>query len=278
MLSEGEGCGSTFFFELPIHNESREVLNDDNNNNNKNIRGGKDSIEDEKVSDGNLFLECKSDSSIALKQRSSHRISPEENILDVGHEVRSVCHSKSYSEEEMATGTQCGLSSRYVDIIPSESSQNGKVIRFVEEAALENKMFQDPRLESKVLSVLLVDDAGSNRKMVRRVLDKSLFSPDEAEDGLVAVNKVAELIKSGEALYDVILMDFMMPNMNGPTATKQIRELGYKGMIIGVTGNFSPEDLDSFTASGADLVMHKPLDVTLLIANIRGICCVFIVG
>ena len=67
-------------------------------------------------------------------------------------------------------------------------------------------------------------------------------------------------------------MDFMMPKMNGPTATKEIRCLGYEGLIIGVTGNFSPQDLDTFTASGANLVMHKPLDIELLVANIRGMC------
>ena len=33
-------------------------------------------------------------------------------------------------------------------------------------------------------------------------------------------------------------MDFMMPNMDGPTATKMIRESGYKGLIIGVTGTY----------------------------------------
>jgi len=64
-------------------------------------------------------------------------------------------------------------------------------------------------------------------------------------------------------------MDFMMPKMDGPTATRAIRALGYTGIIIGVTGNSSPQDLETFTTSGADLVIPKPLDIDLLVANIR---------
>ena len=122
---------------------------------------------------------------------------------------------------------------------------------------------------SKMLSILLVDDASSNRKMVRRVLDKSLFIPDEAEDGLVAVTKVREMVERGEAPYDVILMDFMMPKMDGPTATRAIRALGYTGIIIGATGTSYPQDLETFTTGGADLVMTKPLDIDLLVTNIQ---------
>ena len=37
--------------------------------------------------------------------------------------------------------------------------------------------------------------------------------------------------------FDAILMDFVMPNMDGPTATRQLRTMGYTGVIFGVTGN-----------------------------------------
>jgi CheY-like chemotaxis protein len=61
--------------------------------------------------------------------------------------------------------------------------------------------------------------------------------------------------------YDAILMDFMMPNLDGPSATKQIRDMGYKAPIFGVTGNGLQSDIDHFKAQGANKVFVKPFDV-----------------
>jgi hypothetical protein len=61
---------------------------------------------------------------------------------------------------------------------------------------------------------------------------------DEAEDGLIAIDKVKAKMSvstygSHQDSYNVILMDYVMPNMDGPTATKVIRELGYTAPIFG---------------------------------------------
>ena len=50
--------------------------------------------------------------------------------------------------------------------------------------------------------------------------------------------------------------------MNGTEAVLKLRDLGYNGIILGVTGNALPEDVQEFENKGADLVIVKPLDVT----------------
>ena len=59
--------------------------------------------------------------------------------------------------------------------------------------------------------------------------------------------------------FDAIFMDFVMPNMDGPTATSVLRRRGYQGPIFGVTGNVMREDVEHFMAHGATAVMAKPL-------------------
>ena len=68
--------------------------------------------------------------------------------------------------------------------------------------------------------------------------------------------------------YDVILMDFVMPTMNGPDATREIRALGYTKPIIGVTGNALESDKDIFINAGASNVIIKPLRLNVLLGII----------
>ena len=113
----------------------------------------------------------------------------------------------------------------------------------------------------KKLYLLVVDDSALNRRMIIKLLGDHIC--DQAEDGIDAVAKYVErvnLSKSAQTvsssdivhieespkgckLYDAILMDFMMPNMDGPTATEIIRGKGYTGPVIGITGKSYSYDL-----------------------------------
>lgn len=88
---------------------------------------------------------------------------------------------------------------------------------------------------------------------------------DEAEDGVEAVDKIKHIMsegdENGQKTYDAVLMDFIMPNMNGPTATEVIRSLGYTAPIFGVTGNGLTTDIEFFIRSGVDTVLLKPLSI-----------------
>ena len=59
-------------------------------------------------------------------------------------------------------------------------------------------------------------------------------------------------------LYDAILMDNQMKNMNGPEAAIEIRKLGYTGLIIGITGNVMEPDVSIYKNAGASYVLAKP--------------------
>ena len=119
-----------------------------------------------------------------------------------------------------------------------------------------------------LLHVLIVDDSHLNRKMMTKLLHgEGIFTCEDVDDGEAAF----EIMKNTERrnAFDIILMDFMMPKMDGPTATKAIRELGYTGLIFGVTGNALEEDIEHFLSSGADRVLTKPLDVDLMNSLIK---------
>ena len=59
--------------------------------------------------------------------------------------------------------------------------------------------------------------------------------------------------------------------MDGPTATEAIRSLGYRGRIVGVTGNAMQHDIDHFLLKGADRVMIKPVDINALLKVVNNV-------
>ena len=116
--------------------------------------------------------------------------------------------------------------------------------------------------QESLCSILIVDDSIPTKSMLSKLLQSRCRRLDQAGDGVEAMRMV-EVSKDAGEPYDVIFMDSEMPNMNGPAATRLIREqLGYKGLIIGVTGNALPEDIANFKDHGADDVLVKPLKIS----------------
>ncbi len=105
------------------------------------------------------------------------------------------------------------------------------------------------------ISVLVADDNPLNRFLVTNIMQKLDIEVTEAENGLEAVNKVSE------GMFDVVLMDKMMPVMDGVEAIRRIREThdGDTLPILAFTAADVTEDIDGLMAAGADGVVSKPI-------------------
>ena len=119
------------------------------------------------------------------------------------------------------------------------------------------------RASSTPLSVLIVDDSDLSRKMMRLAVADEFDEVIEAKDGRQALETVQTRMGSNIGT-DVVLMDWIMHVMDGLTATRELRKLGFEGFIAGVTGNALPVDVMTFKASGVDEVLTKPLNVNKL--------------
>lgn len=128
---------------------------------------------------------------------------------------------------------------------------------------------------SSKLRFLAVDDAALNRKMMARLLVAAGHTVDEAGDGLeclAAMNLTAESTTKGDSInakYDCVLMDENMPNLSGPEAAQKLRQAGYKGLIIGVTGDCYQDQMDHYVHMGANAVLPKPLKLDHLRAKLE---------
>ena len=121
--------------------------------------------------------------------------------------------------------------------------------------------------------ILLVEDNELNAEIAKTVLEDVGALITRAENGQQAL----ELFKEKPAgTFDVILMDLMMPVMDGYTATRKIRELERSDAktvpIIAMTANAFQEDAEKCIAVGMNAHLAKPLDIEKMKKTIKSIC------
>lgn len=122
----------------------------------------------------------------------------------------------------------------------------------------------DKQIRSRVDSkILIVDDDEINIFYLKNVLVKMGFKIDIALNGKLALNKVKN------SSYNLILMDVQMPEMDGLTATRFIREeLHDFTPIIAITANAIKDDYERCINSGMNDYVSKPININKLKAKI----------
>ncbi len=114
------------------------------------------------------------------------------------------------------------------------------------------------------MKILIVDDEEMIRAVIKEYAEFEGYETDEAEDGMEALNKVKE------NAYDVIVMDVMMPKLDGFSAVKEIRKFSAVPVIMLSARVEEYDKLFGFEIGGDDYVT-KPFSPKELMARISAI-------
>ena len=156
------------------------------------------------------------------------------------------------------------------DTTDSEDGAVQKRLEHAEIKAAENALIkaEPPDVaegagELKGMTVLLVEDNIMNQQMAKFSILKCGADLEIAMHGQEAVDMVTARFDQGKPGYDCILMDMMMPIMDGATATTEIRALEQRRRltpqtIVGLSANVGPEYTARVKAAGMDGSMSKP--------------------
>ncbi len=214
-------------------------------------------------------------------------------IADTGVGMSEEFQSKLFDEftQECAdartnykgTGLGMAITKRYVELmggtITVESKQGVGTTFTVElplvwtdaaSASPEDSEQQPKAVSLKGVPVLLAEDNDLNAEITTMLLENEGMVVTRAADG----EQVVEIFKNAPAgAFAVILMDIMMPKLDGYAAAQAIRTLAGRAdartiPIIALSANVFAEDIEASKAAGMDAHLSKPLEVGKLIAAI----------
>ncbi|GHV44853.1 hypothetical protein AGMMS49546_29490 [Spirochaetia bacterium] len=172
------------------------------------------------------------------------------------------------NKQVQGTGLGLAITKRLCAMMSGEiivTSEYGKGSVFTINLPLKRGSHEDlPREEVSVISftapqarVLLVDDIEINLDIASFLLNSFEINPDTAKSGTESIEKVKD------QKYDLILMDHMMPEMDGVEAVRIIRSLGDRNAaipIIALTANAVSGAREMFLANGFNGFISKPMD------------------
>ena len=115
-------------------------------------------------------------------------------------------------------------------------------------------------------TVLIVDDEARMRKLIKDFLMQKGYSILEAEDG----EKALEVFEQNQNKIDIILLDVMMPKLDGWSVLRQIRQKSKVPIIMLTARGEEQDELFGFEL-GVDEYISKPFSPKILVARVEAI-------
>jgi len=174
------------------------------------------------------------------------------------------------------TGLGMAITKKLVDLLEGTiqvESQLNVGTKFILELPIEIDFKAKPKKEEKKanikldgMKVLLVEDNELNLEIAEVILEEQGLVVTAVENGQLAVEAFE---KNPAGTYDAILMDIMMPVMDGITATKTIRSLNRADAktipILAMTANAYDEDIQRTKEAGMNVHLSKPINPDILL-------------
>lgn len=114
------------------------------------------------------------------------------------------------------------------------------------------------------MRVLVVDDDRVPRRIVANAVSKAGGESVEAEDGADGLS----LYSATPEAIDAVVVDFLMPGLDGVDVVQMMRSLGFNGPVIGMTGTASEAQINAWILAGCDEVLEKGVAMTELVIEL----------
>ncbi|WP_233195758.1 response regulator [Aquimarina sp. MAR_2010_214] len=219
---------------------------------------------------GNIYIK------VSLISTSNNNAKVKFSIQDTGigmteeqiHNAFEAFHQGSVRINREYGGTGLGLSivKRMLKLLNSNivlksKPKEGTLVTFIidfdipEPIKEENILFEnDSNQLQENINVLLVEDNKVNQLITKKIISNYGFCCDSAYDGIEAV----DMVKENE--YSMVLMDIMMPKMDGFEATTNIREFNNQIPIVALTALSEKLNKERFDEVGIFKILQKPVN------------------
>jgi len=149
--------------------------------------------------------------------------------------------------------SEVGKGSQFSLVVKAEAARDTAFVDGInfDVPEVDQDFYQSTKFSGQIL---LVEDNVDNQNLIHMYLTKMGAKVSVASNGVEAVDLAASQV------FDLILMDMQMPEMDGVEATKKIRSSGNEQPIVMLTANVLKEDMDLCFEAGCDDFLTKPIE------------------